>query len=98
MLLGRLTSYCAESSRTVNVAALDAIMKEWTSASPFATRVGHLLSGGGLNGTTLLNTKTASNDEAIDLIIGGGGFDWFLASGNDWMDRDPATEKRTLLS
>ena len=61
-------------------AALTAIMAEWTSADSFATRVADLNSGGGLNGNYLLSLSagTVSLSQANDLLLGGGGDNWFF--------------------
>ncbi len=57
----------------INLAALQAIMREWTDGdSPalsakdnYKARISHLRSGGGLNGTSLLNKKTVFDDDDI---------------------------------
>lgn len=68
------------SSASNNVAALNAIMAEWTSGNDYATRVGFLLTGGGANGSTKLS---ATNDSAADRLTGGSELDWFFSSSGD---------------
>jgi CSLREA domain-containing protein len=64
-----------------NLAALNAIMAEWGRKDEnYATRINRLMTGGGHNGSFLLNASTAHNDQAIDRLFGGLGMDWFFAS------------------
>ncbi|HLQ44864.1 MAG TPA: hypothetical protein VK137_09060, partial [Planctomycetaceae bacterium] len=72
------------SSLSSNVAALNAIMAEWTSANSYATRVANLLNGGGANGSTKLNSLTIQNDaSAADRLTGGSEIDLFFQSSGD---------------
>ena len=73
------------SSLSNNVAALNAIMSEWSNLSNnYATRVANLLNGGGANGATKLASPTTQNDSAAaDKLSAGAGFDWFFQSAND---------------
>ena len=64
-------------------AALDAIMKEWASATPFATRVANIRNGTGLNGSAVLSVATVVDDSATDTLTGGLGSDWFWRFGAD---------------
>jgi hypothetical protein len=72
----------AASSHDANLAALLSIMAEWGRAdADYATRVGHLDGSlaGGLNGTSLLNPQTVTDDDASDSLFGDDGVDWFFA-------------------
>ena len=72
------------SSYDANYIALEAILAEWISANAYGTRVAHLRSGGGLNGSYKLTYgTTVKSDGSIDHSTGSGGLDWFLASSND---------------
>lgn len=79
--IGGATAYDA------NVAALDAILAEWTSARPYADRVNNLLNGGGLSGGNYLRAtpagRTVFDDGAIDTLTGGAGLDWFFQGNPD---------------
>jgi Ca2+-binding RTX toxin-like protein len=88
ILTGGLTSYFNEATRVLNRTALDGIMAEWGRIdADYATRVSHLLSGGGLNDPYLLNNSTLANDAgAIDQLFGEGDTDWFLVSTGDLND------------
>ena len=89
-----------------NLAALDAVMAEWTSTDSYATRIADL-SGTGTgssfaarrNGNIFLTSggsgATVFVDDARDLIVGGAGMDWFFAdlTAND-PDRDTVIGRR----
>ena len=60
--------------------ALDFLVSEWTSASIFTDRVGHLqgiIPGGIHNGFTLTRS-TVKEDSVSDILVGGNGRDWYL--------------------
>jgi Ca2+-binding RTX toxin-like protein len=59
VLVGGTTNY------DTSVASLDALMAEWTRTDlPYAARVQDLLTGGGLNGSTLLNVANGGRQPA----------------------------------
>jgi Ca2+-binding RTX toxin-like protein len=89
ILVGGLTSYFNEATRVLNRTALDKIMEEWSRTdADYATRVSHLLTGGGWNDPHLLNNATVFDDAgAIDTLFGEGDLDWFLAGGGDTNDQ-----------
>ena len=65
---------------------LDALMLEFSNAQEdFLTRLTHLLSGGGANGSSLLNSATVVADGAPNVLTGGTGPDWFFV--RDGKDR-----------
>jgi Ca2+-binding RTX toxin-like protein len=67
-----------------NAAALAAIMAEWSRTNlDYDDRVNHILHGGGLNGSTVLNSTTIQNDKATDILMGGSGLDLYFASSAD---------------
>lgn len=76
--------------------ALDFLLSEWTSASLFTDRVGHLqgtVAGGIHNGFTLTRS-TVKEDSTADTLIGGNGRDWYLRNslGLPSIFRDTITE------
>ena len=72
------------TSHSSTIAALNAILAEWTSAKLYATRVTNLQQGGGLNGSTKLNRTTIQNDSsAADQLTGSSETDWFFQSAGD---------------
>ncbi len=77
-------------------AALDSLLSEWTSASLFTERVGHLqgtVAGGIHNGFTLTRSSV-KEDSSADALIGGNGRDWYLRNslGLPSIFRDTTTE------
>src|SRR5262249_33517132 len=69
-----------------NVAALDALMQEWSSPTPYPTQIAHLLGTktGGKNGTVLLvptgANATVFNDGLANVLPGCLGLDRFFKS------------------
>jgi len=78
--------------------ALQAIFAEWISGQPASTRINNLISGGGLNGSFVLDPGvTVTSDGAVDHLVSGPGFDWLLASaadGDRLHDFNPAKDRR----
>jgi len=84
-----------------NLAALDAIMKEWARPDLAAPeRIEHLKAGKGFNNLggipVLLNIQTVHDDKPADELTGDAGSDWFWAfeaeitdflKGVDWFDK-----------
>jgi Ca2+-binding RTX toxin-like protein len=78
VLVAMATSYDS------NPAALESIMNEWNRADEtFSQRVGHLVNGGGLNGSNVLNDSTTFNDNSTDVLTGCAGSDAFFISDGD---------------
>jgi hypothetical protein len=77
--------------------AFMALMNEWTQATDYATRVDHLLNGGGLNDPYLLNAATVHSNGGGNVLTGhGGGASelnlYFGSLALDMYDWNPATE------
>ena len=81
-------------------AAILAISAEWLRTDlSYTERVGHLISGGGLNGTILLNSSTVLDDSAKDKLEGKKDLDWFLGNDDDDDIKDLfANEILTVIS
>jgi hypothetical protein len=74
ILIGGTTSF------DNNAAALAAVLAEWSRTdADYATRIAHLTTGGGLNGSVLLNSTTVQNNGLADSLYGGAGLDWYFA-------------------
>jgi Ca2+-binding RTX toxin-like protein len=96
ILLGGYTIYDSHPR------ALNAILKEWSSNTPYATRTARIETGtGGLNSSFYLSSATAFDENAVDTILGGSGEDWFFSreTGNrkDTVLRRKDNEKTTKL-
>ena len=95
ILIGGGTKYGSQK------AALDLILKEWSSESSFEVRCTNLQTGIAdsanpklgniqLARTTTMNRRAAVPDDAAsDVLLGGLGSDWFFDFPNDTTDRGP---------
>ena len=63
-----------------------AIQAEWSSSHSFSTRINHLMNGGGLNGSAVLNNTTISDDNDLDILLGLQGRDWLIYGDDDLTD------------
>ncbi len=75
-----LTTYYSETTKVLTRPAIQAIRDEWSRLDlPYATRISNLRNGGGLNGTSNLNSTTIQTDGSslFDTLIGGLALDWF---------------------
>ncbi|QDU28395.1 Bifunctional hemolysin/adenylate cyclase precursor [Anatilimnocola aggregata] len=101
LLIAGTTSYDA------NIAALTAIMAEWTSGNNYATRVNNLRQGTGANGAYVLRVAgdsglgaaTVFDDDDIDNLRGQAGLDWFFANSLEdlLIDRNSSSESLSNL-
>jgi Ca2+-binding RTX toxin-like protein len=66
-----------------NLTAWKAIKAEWTSGDSYQTRYSFIKSGGGLNGTYILDKTTVHSDQVKNTLTGGAGRDWFFDSFMD---------------
>jgi len=82
-----------DSQTSANIAALDAILAEWTSNLPYARRIAAIKSGLGKNHRDAFNTRTIQTDANANALSDGKTqtriFNWFLVSR-----RDGVTKKR----
>jgi hypothetical protein len=92
ILIGGTTSY------DNNAAALGAVLAEWgRTDADYLTRIAHLMNGGGLNGSTVLNTSTVHNDGVANSLYGGAGQDWFFAGVLDALFNKQSGETVTSI-
>ncbi len=96
LLIGDVTTHDANNT------ALLALLAEWSSGTPLATRVANLMSGGGLAAGFMLTWGgTVTADGAKDDLTGSSGADWFfqfnLGTANEDKLRDfkPADDELT---
>jgi Ca2+-binding RTX toxin-like protein len=69
LLLGGPTAFDLDPTGLANIAA------EWTSGASYLDRINHL--------STVLTPATVADDHARDVLTGGAGLDWFVASALD---------------
>jgi Ca2+-binding RTX toxin-like protein len=86
ILIGSVTTF------DDNLAALNAVMAEWTSDRPYSQRVAHLTgTSGGANGPVFLlkGTTVLDDNRARDTLTGGTGLDlFFLFTGDKVSDKE----------
>jgi Ca2+-binding RTX toxin-like protein len=67
--------------------AMEAVLREWARTDATnAVRVRHLETGGGLNGSVVINPQTVTDDAANDRMTGAAGTDWFCGERNEITD------------
>ena len=96
LLIAGSTSYDAPTA--VNQQALALILQEWSREDiSYASRISHLQSGGGLNGSARLNGTTVHDDLSVDTLTGGLGQDWFWLnlSGGTALDKSDRISSET---
>jgi Ca2+-binding RTX toxin-like protein len=93
ILYGGTTTYYNESTKALDLAALRAIMAEWTRTdADYPTRIGILLA------SRLIGSATFTNDaNAVDHLFGEGDLDWFLKRTGDTVEDVEAGETITVL-
>jgi hypothetical protein len=81
------------------VAALNAIMAEWTSGDSYAVKIKRLMGTEkkGRNGSTMLTTSTVVYDGEASTLIGGKGQDWFWINPKDQLSGNTSKETVTQI-
>jgi RHS repeat-associated protein len=90
ILISGTTSY--GSNTPTNIAALDAILAEWSSTDLYSTRISKIMSGVGSGGTDALNSSTCQSDGVANTVSDGAS-----ATQNNWFivnSKDKVTKKR----
>jgi hypothetical protein len=92
------TKYDGDNS--ANIAALDAILAEWTSSDAYATRIAKILAGVGAGGADALNGGTVTQVSKANTLRDGStqsqNNNWFLGWSNDAVKKQ-AGEVDTVL-
>jgi hypothetical protein len=95
-----------DSNTAANIAALDAVLAEWTSTDPYTTRINDIMTGVGPGNTVALNANTVTQDIKANSLQDGKSQtqskNWFLywndSTGKDTMKKNTgSTETQTLL-
>ena len=97
ILIGGYLCYYNEGTGAVDTTNLGLIMAEWTSGDSFTTRIADLTSGGGPNGSAVLNSSTITDDAAVDALFAGSGLDWFLTNSGEAVSGKKAGDVTTAL-
>jgi Ca2+-binding RTX toxin-like protein len=92
ILYGGRVSYHNETSKSLNLTAIEAILQEWTSGASYAQRISNLTSGG----AALVRPATFTKDKNdIDSVFGEEGRDWLIARAEDSIEDEEAGETVT---
>jgi hypothetical protein len=98
ILVSGTTSYDADNA--ANIAALDAILAEWTSSDSYSVRIGKILAGVGAVGADALSSTTVSQDANANTLQDGSSQtqnnNWFLVWSNDAVKKN-ASETKIVL-
>jgi len=84
ILIGGTTSY--DRNTGVNIAALDAILAEWSSHDPYLLRINKISKGVGPGGTEALNASTCQSDNVANTMRDGSSpaqSNWFIVNPKD---------------
>ncbi len=73
--------------------ALQSLLVEWVQATPYQTRIDHLLGLGGSSGVYVFNASTVTVDSSADYLNGNAGQDWFLAKPGQDVLNDKAVDE-----
>jgi len=107
ILIGGATSYDTQvschgvRSHDINLAALDALMKEWSRTGKehdYRERVEEIEEGVGRRDRYELDEETVLNDGAQDTLTGGAGVDWFFANKKQDTIADKGHRERVTKS
>jgi hypothetical protein len=69
ILVSGATQY--DSNTTANIAALDAVLAEWTSSDPYSTRINNIMSGIEPGYSAPLNSTTITQDTKANTLQDG---------------------------
>jgi hypothetical protein len=98
ILASGTTRYDADNA--ANIAALDAIIAEWTSSDSYSARIGKILAGVGALGADAVDSSTVSQDANADTLRDGSSQvqnnNWFVGWSNDTVKKN-ASETKTVL-
>jgi hypothetical protein len=84
ILISGTTNY--DSNTSANIAALDAILAEWSSSDLYSTRISKIMSGVGPGFTDALNSSTCQSDGVANTVSDGASTtqnNWFIVNSKD---------------
>jgi hypothetical protein len=98
ILVSGTTTYDGDNS--ANIAALDAILAEWTSSDSYTMRIAKIFAGVGAGGADALNGSTVTQDSKANTLRDGSAQpqnnNWFVDWSNDTVKKK-ASEVETVL-
>ena len=97
ILISGTTSY--DSNTSANIAALDAILAEWSSSDSYSLRISKIMSGVGPGGTDALNSSTCQSDGVANTVSDGASStqnNWFIVNSKDKVTKQ-SNETETIV-
>ena len=98
ILISGTTKY--DSDTAAHIAALDAILAEWTSADNYATRISKIMSGVGPGNADKLNSSTITRDANANTLSDGASQpqnnNWFLSWPSDIVHKNAGETDTTI--
>jgi hypothetical protein len=97
ILISGTTNY--DSNTPQNIAALDAILAEWSSSDSYSLRISKIMSGVGAGGADALNTTTCQSDGVANTVSDGASGaqnNWFIVNSKDKV-RKLGSERETIV-
>ena len=97
ILISGTTSY--DSNTSANIAALDAILAEWSSSDSYSLRISKIMNGLGTGGTDALNSSTCQSDGVANTVSDGASTtqnNWFIVNSKDKVTKK-SNETETIV-
>jgi Ca2+-binding RTX toxin-like protein len=97
ILISGTTNY--DSNTGANIAALDAILAEWSSSDSYSLRISKIMSGVGPDGANALNSSTCQSDGVANTVSDGTAptlNNWFIVNNKDKVTKQ-AGETETVV-
>jgi len=88
-----------DSDTTANIAALDAILAEWSSSDSYSMRISKIMNGVGADNADALNTTTCQSDGNANTVSDGTASaqnNWFIVNAKDKVTKK-ANETETIV-
>jgi hypothetical protein len=97
ILISGTTSY--DSNTSADIAALDAILAEWSSSDSYSLRITKIMTGVGPGGTDALNSSTCQSDGVANTVndgASGAQNNWFIVNSKDKVTKQ-GNETETIV-
>ena len=97
ILIGGTTNY--DSNTSANIAALDAILAEWSSSDAYSLRISRIMSGLGPGGADALNSSTCQSDGVTNTVRDGASGtenNWFIVNTKDKVKKQSNETETTV--
>jgi len=98
ILISGTTNY--DSNTSANIAALDAILAEWSSSDSYSLRISKIMSGVGPGLTDFLNSSTCQSDGVANTVSDGASTtqnNWFIVNSKDTVTKKSNETETTVV-